>query len=292
MASHKFMTIEAWCNHALEDTDKVGDDGTPKPCTAIGCVHVTQNGSTQEVHTIPFVGKTVTAHYVAEKMRVLAEGDAQGKGGMQTYRLLAFYGGKEPQAFHTFKVFEGLLVTGESSELVEGPSERGIISLLLRHVESKDRTLMAFLHGTVGQWSEERTRLQSEVNDAYTVVREMMMREGDRQQEFRMAQLAYERTTKERSALLQMAPAIANGLLGKEVFPQAAADTALVDSLARKATPDQISMLVQMGLLPKELEATIIARFAQTHEKDREMKSELARMPAAHPNPEQEVQGN
>ena len=145
---------------------------------------------------------------------------------------------------------------------------------------------MAMIQATVGGWAEERHKLQSEVNDAYAIVRELMMKQADNSHAYAMQQLAFARTTGERQALMKMVPALANGLTGRDIFPKADQDSAIIDEIARNVKPEQLEMLLQVGVIRKEIYPALVARFAETHERDRAEKRELANVPPASPQEE------
>jgi hypothetical protein len=72
----------------------------------------------------------------------------------------------------------------------------------------------------------------------------------------RLEELRYVRETEERAMFGRLAPGLINQLTGKELIPQTHADSELLDALALRISPDQIKLLVQIGIL-KEHEATL-----------------------------------
>ena len=50
--------------------------------------------------------------------------------------------------------------------------------------------------------------------------------------------------------------------------------------------PEQLEMLLQVGVIRKEIYPALVARFAETHERDRAEKRELANVPPASPSEE------
>ena len=49
---------------------------------------------------------------------------------------------------------------------------------------------------------------------------------------------------------MKFAPPLINTVLGKEIFPQSVADTALIDSIANHLSEEQIEMLATSNLFP------------------------------------------
>jgi hypothetical protein len=292
----KFQTLEAWVDEALHDDDKTGEGGAVRACTAFTLMHVNVSGiGTDEVHAFPLAGKTHTAASLARRIQAKAEGRAQNLGkGSQQFLVHAFYGQAQPEATHPIRTLDGELVAGDDyGYATEAPNEKGILSQLMRHLEHKDEMVMQFWKATVADAVKERRELQAEVNESYKIVREVMMNLDAERHRQQMAQSEYQRTTLERGRLMDMVPAIANGLTGRDIFPQASADTAFLDAIARKLTPDEVEGLVTMGKIPKEMAPAMIARIMQVHEKDAAQRSELARIPPANrADGEKDVQGN
>lgn len=291
----RFQTLEDWIGQAMSDQDKTDHTGQVLPCTALAVLYVKANGvGTEHVHSVSLSGKTHDAGKLAEAFRYRIEGFAQGFGrGTQTFRMLAFYGGdKEPKASHNLRTLDGDLIHSEDAGTVEGPTEKGMMSQLMRHLEHKDGMIMDFWRATVADAVRDRRELQAEVNESYKIVREMMMDMDTRRHQQRMEQEQYARTTQERKALMGMVPAITNGLTGKEIFPKESADTVLVETMARKLTPDQVEGLVAMGIIPRELQSVVVARILEVRERDEAERRELARMPPANRSGADDVQGN
>lgn len=284
--SKKRITLQTWIEEALTDQDKIdGATGTVRECSAIVALHIKGNGvSTDEVDALKLSGRTWVPEALAKRIQKKIENFAQNLPGVQSFVVQAFYGQAEPEAKHHVRCIDGELTVGDEY-VVEAPTEKGIVAQMMRHTEHKDHMLMAMIQATVGGWAEERHKLQSEVNDAYAIVRELMMKQADNSHAYAMQQLAYARTSGERKALMDMAPALVNGLTGRDIFPKNDQDSAIIDAFARRVKPEQVDALVQMGFIPKELQAPLLARFAETLEKDRAERRELANVP---PTPPQE----
>jgi hypothetical protein len=291
----KFQTLESWIEEALSDQDKMDALGNVKACTALAAVHVSANGvGTKSVHAIPLTGKTHTPASLANKLIGKIQGFAQDLGqGPQQFLVHAFYGSSEPEATHPIRTLDGDMVSGDDwGRVSETPNEKGITAQLMRHLEHKDNMLMTVLQGTFGSWAKERHELQAEVNESYKIVREMMMNMESARHTQAMEREQYARTSQERKALMAMIPALANGLTGKEIFPKESADTALLDAMARRMTPDMVDAAVQMGIIPKEAHGAVVARIVEVREREIAEQRELARVPPASRSGADDVQGN
>jgi hypothetical protein len=285
--SKKRISLQSWIEEALSDQDKVDTtSGEVRPCSAMTALHIKNSGpATDEVHAVRLIGKSWDPGVLAKLFQRKIEAYAQNLPGIQSFVVEAFYGQPEPEAKHHVRCIDGELVIGDEY-VVEAPTEKGIVGMMMRHAEHKDQMLMAMVRATVGGWAEERHKLQSEVNDAYAIVRELMMKQADNSHAYAMQQLQFARTTGERQTLMKMVPALANGLTGKDIFPKSDQDTTLIDMFARRVKPEQLEMLVQAQIIPKELYPALVARFAETHERDQAERQELARVPPTSPSDE------
>lgn len=280
----KFKTLERWIDEALKDSDK------DRPCSAFSVIHKGDGGRTREIHTIKLGNKSWEAKILADIFQGKAETFAQDLGGIQMFELLAFFGdAREPEAALPFRVVDGELRAGSSARSVrETPDATGVTAQLMRHLERKDDALVAVI-GQFAQVTLQReqrllqreSELQDEVNDAYLLVRQMIMDKRENDHKYEMEKLSYIRSMQERDQLIRQAPMLLNTIAGKEVFPQNAADSALIDEIAKKVSPDKIDLLVDMGFISKESAAPLKLRIIQSQEKADKEKEELAKVPPA-----------
>jgi hypothetical protein len=285
--SKKRISLQSWIEEALSDQDKVDTtSGEVRPCTAMVALHIKNSGpATDEVHAVRLIGKSWDPSVLAKLFQRKIEAYAQNLAGIQSFVVQAFYGQPDAEAKHHVRCIDGELTIGDEY-VVEAPTEKGIVGMMMRHAEHKDQMLMAMVRATVGGWAEERHKLQSEVNDAYAIVRELMMKQADNSHAYAMQQLQFARTTGERQALMKMVPALANGLTGRDIFPKADQDSAIIDEIARNVKPEQLEMLLQAGVIRKEIYPALVARFAETHERDAAERRELAHVPPTSPQDE------
>ena len=128
---------------------------------------------------------------------------------------------------------------------------------------------------------EELNTSRAEVNDAYAIVREMMMRERGEQHAMRMREIEAQNSGKNNEQMMKMLPALVNTASGKEVFPQSSADTTLIEGLADNVDPKQIETLVQMGIIKEDVAAPLILRLNQSRERKRLEEEATKKLPPA-----------
>jgi hypothetical protein len=288
----RYKTLEAWIREALTDTDK------DKECTALACIHKKIEGGTKEVHTVKLTGKTHEPGKLAELFRGKAEAFSQDMGGIQKFELQAFYGTNEVQASHGFTIIDGELHVGADRVHKETPDGPGIVAQAMRHAE-KAYELATGLIQQVAVTSIQREekftireeRLQTEVSDAYIIIRDMLMDKIKQDHAMIMQRLEYERTSQERKRLLDLAPALANTVAGRELFPQSTADTALLDALADKVKPEFIENLVTMGVITPELAGPLSIRLTEAINKKEAERKALKQLPASNVDPAKDAAG-
>lgn len=289
----RYKTLETWIEEALSDSDKEGG------CSALACVYKKPMGGTKEVHAIKLAGKTWKAEELGKVFRGKAETFAQDLGGLQSFELQAFYGKAEPEASHTFTIVDGEIQAGGQSRTVrESPDGQGIIAQSMRHTETAYKLLSEMtvqLAVTTGQRLQEMAlreqSLQKEVGDAYLIVREMLMDKVKISHEMQMKELEYARTTEERRKLVQMFPALANAVTGRDVFPQGTADTAIMEAFAEKVKPDVIANLVSLGLMPQELAGALTIRLTEILDRKKKETEELRKLPPSSSDPAEDAAG-
>jgi hypothetical protein len=152
----------------------------------------------------------------------------------------------------------------------DSPDGKGVIQQGMRHTEialgmalrhqKEVNDQMLTMFKLVG---EQNATLLKENIDAMTVVKEIMMTKATEDRESAMALEEYRRKTKERERMLQLAPALANQVFGREIFPQSTADTAIIESIADSLDHDQLAKLAsilkpeQAALLAPRIEKAI-----------------------------------
>lgn len=268
-------SLEAW----IRETLTITAEECGKQCDALTLAHTTGSGGhLKEIHTIKFNGgRSWDARTLAERFQGIAETHAQDAPGPQYFQLgCLFEGDNTPTAFLPF------VVNNQPPDLngtTEAPDGRGQVAQAMRHNESvlslvfaRQQRMDDMMMQTINQLSNRLNaesaasdNLRGQLADAFEVMSEIVVERADRNHVHRMAELQFERQSAERERLIQLAPALLTMLTGKELLPQASADTALIDAIAAHITPEQAMMLAQS--FPPQVVALIMDRFSRAADK-------------------------
>jgi hypothetical protein len=263
------VTIEQWLIDALSDPDKGGAAST------VSLVYVKPGGSHQEIHSKSLKGATHNAKSLADFFMNKATGYAQDLPGIQTFKILAFYGTDQPQAEFPFTVADGEMTAGgEIAFARHEPTTQGLLAQLMKHNEQTTSMLMQIAQTVTVQAVLREQQLRAEVAEAQGIVRDVIMDMTKTNQAHEMAKLTFARESEERRMLGKMLPSAVNYVAGREVMPQELADSSMLDAMAEKVKPEHLSMLVQMKILTQEQATLLAARFTRTLEqraKEREL---------------------
>jgi len=275
MGSFKRQTLEGWIDEAINQGIDIG-----KPLTGLSLVHCTGFSNEKEVHSAKGIGtKQFTSKQWAELFLARAQSHAQDVQGSQTYKMLAFYGdSNEPQKDHPFTIAGE---TGEySGDLAsERPDKQGITSQHMRFTEvmfsavNRRQAEIDTVHkGMLGMLAEENTKLRIENLDALTIIKKLMLEKTEQEHKMKMEALTFERQSQERTQWLRLLPAITNSLTGREVFPVAASDTAIIEMVAENIKPEDLMKL--MDIVPPQLQGILAQRFTQLLKEKEALKKE------------------
>lgn len=283
-------TLAQWIKEAINDPDKDG------PLTMMALVHMVGQQQ-KELHTTKFApGKDWKETDLADMFRGKAETYCQDLPGLQTFQLLAFYGGRsEPEAFLPFVINVNADVGNGLA--TEAPTEQGKTQQSMRHTEMllqqvyrRQQVMDDFTMSMIERLGGMVEKLTHENQEAFSVMKELLMEQATKTHEHKMAQLKFERDTAERKKWLSYAPPLLNTLLGREVFPQATADTALIESVADALTEEDIHKLA--GSLKPELWGPLAYRMHQyMQKKNKELEQQKAAAALVSPDPEAEAAG-
>jgi hypothetical protein len=259
------QSLRHWIHEAL--TEKHDNE----LCTMMSCVHV-QGGAEKEIHTVRFL---TDKQWTAGELEALFDGKAksfaQDLSGSQLFMLKAFYGGSSvDQASHPFRIQGDNFYEGGSG--TDTPDQKGLTQQSMRHTEAM--TAMAYraiqennqmLMAQAKFLAEQNIALRQSELDAVSIVKGLVLKDVGDTHTLRMKELEYQRSTEERKKWIAWGPALVNTLLGKEIFPQSSADTALVEAVADSLTHEHIAKLAD--LLPPHLMGPLAARIDQYLEK-------------------------
>lgn len=251
----------------------------------------------RELRTTVFGTKAFTPENLAKMFRGLAETHVQELAGVHTFELQAFYGDRtEPEAYYPFLVNS----EGDHSGLyTESPTEQGKVQQNMRHAEMviqqayrRQERLDELTIRFAEMQANYVVRLTDDNREMFAVMKDMMMNASLNSHQHQMQQLQYSRETEERAKFLSYAPALINTILGREIFPQNNADTALIDAAAEALGEDDIMKLA--GIMPPELMGPLASRIEQAMAKKRRKQEEMDRIRLAaanHPDPAADAAG-
>lgn len=261
------QTVDTWVQTVIADVIE------GRTCTAVTCLHLKgMGGATEEVVTRPLEGP-VNIKELADHLVSRAEGFAQELAGLQTFKLLAFYGTAEPHNPFHFTVSDGTVISrSEAMQTAHEPTPTGLLGQLMKHNEQLVQQNMVLTNanmqlaqgvlgmclGPQGIIAQSR---QSE-QEAIAVVKDATLNMFKERKEARIEELKAVQQIQTRKAIMDAIPHMVNRWTGHEVFSETANKAAIVDKLAMKVTPQDLELLVQLGKLTQEEALLLSAQFA------------------------------
>jgi len=300
-------SMATWINEALTNPDKEGR------ISAISMVHMIGQQRGPEMHTVRIQESGNYDGAVLEKVfRGKAETFSQDLDGVQTFALLAFYGGKNiEQDILPFKVLPQVdpATAGLTTEppTPEGrlmqrmrweDTQQTQVAALQMQVYNRQRVMddhsirmMERMDAMLARSQSMCETLMRENGEAFTIVKELLNDKAIGQHNRQMEALEFQRATKEREAMLKFAPALINTVLGKEIFPQSTADTALIETIAENLEPEHVAKLAELNL-PPQLMGPLAARISKAMDDKEKREAEAnRRLPSFKGDPEADVNG-
>lgn len=271
--ARKRLTVEQAIKDALADSDK------GKACSAISLVFIKGMGQ-EEIHTKQLGGEPQSPDQLATFFISRATGFAQDLPGISNFRLVFFYGSNEPQGSHPFTVVEGELVAGGDIPFSKHePTPTGLLGQLMKHNEVIMAMQTDMVKGLTLAALQREEQQRKEVQEAQMIVRDVIFNMRKEAHEARMAELTFQRETQERQMIGRALPSVLAQLTGRDITTEGHADSELIDALATKVTPEQIKQLMTMGVIPQEVGAVLVARFAKAVEKQKQEAAALKSLP-------------
>lgn len=259
MGLPKKKSLSTWIHEAITDSDK------ESKLSQIVLMHM-RVGKTEELHTWKPSVKGNNPIEVAAMFEDKAATFSQDLEGTQLFCLYAFYGKtSQPGAQHPFKVEVAAGLDGSNAGEMssEPPNERGQIAQSMK-VTNQVYARQQAMDGHSLRMHELQSRmidqLMTDRFNAANIMIEMMVKQVDNNHAQRLAELNAQQSVNDRAALMKLAPALVNTFTGREVFPQASADTALIDSIAENLTEEHVSKLMQLDL-PPSVTGPLMQRF-------------------------------
>ncbi len=260
-------TLERWIQEAITDHDKEG------PLTQLSLVHVVAT-SEEEVHTVKLgAGRDWTPKELAKLFRGKADTEVQDEIGVHVFKVLAFYDNQsEAQSRYKF------IVSGHQEDhhgATEPPTAQGLRMQDMRITEGIVRGAMQMMqHVTtvqqqvISNLADENASLRRENVDAIELAKKVILETAAQRTEAELKVEQYKRGTAERQKFLGMIPPLVNTVAGRELFPQASEDTAIIEMFAENITEEQIAQLG--SVIPPELMGVLARRLHKSLTKKRE----------------------
>ena len=294
-------TLDKWISDAINDPDK------DAKISQIMLVHMQGGHQQLEIHTFKFAGVTTTPKELADMFRGKAETYAQDLDGRQMFQLLAYYGKGESEARHPFVCTRATDPT-QGGLMTEPPDATGQTMQNMRHKESAHTAISGLLgqvyarqqamdnHSMrmIEQLSQMNSHLTAENFQNFGMIKELIFKLADDTHKYRIDEVKAQQSAETRKQLMRMAPALLNSVTGREVFPQATEDTALIESIVENLQPDQTEMLpmvLQNLGIPAALLGPLMARITKSLARRREEQEARAQLPKFNGSPEADIGG-
>ena len=115
--------------------------------------------------------------------------------------------------------------------------------------------------------------LTKENRDLFLALRQVLIDTVKLEHDKRINELQFLRSSNERAKLIRLLPALANGIAGRQIFPENAEDSALVRELAEVSDPETVEKLRSiLAVKSPEAAALLMNRF---EEKQKERKQDV-----------------
>jgi hypothetical protein len=266
--ARKRVTVQQWIADALADTDKGAE------CSCLSLVYL-KGLAQEEIHTKPLSGPQ-SAPMLAEFFIDRACGYAQDLAGIQTFKMLAFYGKAEAQASFPFTVADGQLTVGDNTSYSKHePTQAGLLGQLMKHNEH----IIGLNTQLVMGFAAEGMQLRKDLSEATMLVRDAVMQMATTGHDNQMKILAFQRETAERKAFGEALPAMVNHLTGREIVPEAFALGKVLEGMATRIGPNDLQMLVTMGKMTVQEAQALGVHFAKVREEQEKTKNLLREVP-------------
>jgi hypothetical protein len=264
-------------------------DGERHPI-AFGVAHI-RGGVRDEVQTFALGGKEWEPKKLAELLHGVATENAAGispdesGSGIEQYEAYCFFSDMPEhldarQAF-TIRTYGGANLAA-SSMASEGPDPRGQTKQDMRLKEGWFQFVLDMTARThhaqlamIESVMKRNAVLERENYDAAQLAKELIYEQAANTHAHEMAEKEYERRTMLYGKVAQLAPAITNQVLGREVFPQSTVDSSLVETIVEEldeSTIKELLAVVGKKLKPEAL-AMLVGRMSEIAEKQAEKKA-------------------
>jgi hypothetical protein len=205
-------------------------------------------------------------------------------GGQQQFQIHAVYGtSQKPKRVYPFLKMgqiNFMATTAASGMSTDPPTQIGMSQQAMRWGERiVDRTfgygekLMDSQQRALDKRDETIKELTQENRDLFLALRQVLIDTVKLEHDKRINELQFLRSSNERAKLIRLLPALANGIAGRQIFPENAEDSALVRELAEVSDPETVEKLrTILAVKSPEAAALLMNRF---EEKQKERKQDV-----------------
>jgi hypothetical protein len=226
------------------------------------------------------------AEKLSNRFSAVAARHAKGLqgGGQQQFQIHAVYGtSQKPKRVYPFLKMGQInfgIMSAASGLVTDPPTPMGMNQQAMRWGERLvDRT---FGYGEKLMDSQQRAldkrdttieSLTKENRDLFLALRQVLIDTVKLEHDKRINELQFLRSSNERAKLIRLLPALANGIAGRQIFPENAEDSALVRELAEVSDPETVEKLRSiLAVKSPEAAALLMNRF---EEKQKERKQDV-----------------
>jgi hypothetical protein len=280
----KRITLEQWITEACQDADK------GKDCSLLQLVYLKPGGvGHEDVHS-----KVIQGPQDFKSLGMFFTGKAcvfaQDLPGMQSFKLLAYYGEQEPKASHTFTVFEGNVTAGDKAPWSKHePTAQGMQAQLMKHNETLMGQCVQLVQGLTAALLQRDMAHQQEKAEMTVILRDVILNMKKEDREAKLEQLKFQRESEERAMVARLLPSMVNYATGRELVPENLADTQIIEALALRIKPEQLQMLQASGLVTPEQLLLLTARFKKIRDEHEAKQKAFATAPPEDSGPVKEL---
>jgi len=282
--SKRRQTVEQWVTSVIADVI----DG--KGCSLIGLLHMKGiGGASEEVASKPLEGN-VNPKETADHLIGRAEGYSQDLPGLQTFKLVAFYGTNEPHNPFHFTVSDGTVMSrSETMMSAHEPTPAGLLGQLMKNNEVKDRQNADLVQQNMtmardiiqmcfGPQGLVQQSIRSQL-EAVEVVKDAMLDMSKQRRELVLEEHKAAQDLQTRKAIIDAMPLLVNRVTGHEVFDEKSNRAKLLELFAMKISPQDLEILVSMGKITKEEALVISSQFAAIVEEKKKEADAIRKVP-------------
>lgn len=280
----KRQTVEQWI------AEVIGEVIDGKGCSLIALLHLKGvGGSTEEVTGKPIEG-TINAKELADHFIGRAEGFSQDLPGLQTFKLIAFYGNNEPHNPFHFTTADGTVMSrSETMMSAHEPTPTGLMGQLMKNNEFLSRQNadlvqqnMTMANGVIAACFGPQGIVQQSIRsqlEAVEVVKDAMLDMSKQRRELVLEEHKAAQDLQTRKAIIDAMPLLVNRVTGHEVFDEKSNRAKMLELFAMKISPQDLEVLVSMGKITKEEALVISGQFAAIVEEKKKEADAIKKVP-------------